>query len=177
MKEIHQKLIEYIKQADPGFCYAEFEELIKYTCKLATEIRSSSNGDSLSNLGFYASAGLFNNYVSRVREIRRKQTCVVVCENVVMKEAYLNHFIQRSDFDEIRVRAIIRYDYREVVQGRTKSQTEIEQETELIYIRYKKSIDAEQEYEAMTHCENCGSPIDVMNEESCCVCDYYFFVK
>ena len=177
MKETHQRLIEQIKQADADFCYTEFEELIKWTCKWAIEIKSSFNGDQLDKLRLYASADLFNHYVSQTNEIRRKYPCVVVSENVVVKEAYLSQFIRHADSDEIRVRVIVRYDWRKVVRGQTESQTEIEQEIELIYIRYKKSISAEQENEGMTYCENCGFPIDATNEDACLFCDYYFMVK
>ena len=186
MQEKHQQLIELIKQADNEFDYEKFVKLVQHTGKYAIEMQSDDNNEALLRLSSYVSAHFFNEHLVFAKSLENvlfTEQFVPKDElrhyyNAVVEQIYLDKFMQNSDYDEIKVTAVIRYNlysHRGNYPWTDEYRAEFKEKQELTYIRYKEQIAAEQE-EGEILCEYCGSPIDVSDKE-CWTCDAYVYVK
>lgn len=171
----HQQLIDELKQIDANFSYTAFEQLVKKTCQWAMEAKSTHHQEAIGKLRQYASASFLNDYVHDLQKLKMAGECSY--RNVIVEEMIMKEVKHQNQYDIILVDAMVRYDYATYHQKRLLRQKEMKSILKLTYSKEKEKIGIEQEYEAITHCPNCGAAIDVIHDKKCPYCDSYYYTK
>lgn len=171
----HNDLIDKIKNIDANFSYSSFQTLVKNTSKWAMEVKSTNHQEAMEKLRKVASASFLNDYVHDLVKLSQASECAY--RNVNVEELYMKDVRQEQNYDVIEVEVMVCYDYSTYQNKKLLRQKEMKSKLHLIYSKHKEKIGINQEYEAMTHCKNCGAPVDVIHDEKCPYCDSYYYTK
>ena len=125
--------------------------------------------------GIKASASFLNDYVHDLVKLSQASECAY--RNVNVEELYMKDVRQEQNYDVIEVEVMVCYDYSTYQNKKLLRQKEMKSKLHFIYSKHKEKIGINQEYEAMTHCKNCGAPVDVIHDEKCPYCDSYYYTK
>lgn len=169
------RLIDELKTIDANFSFTSFQRLVASTSCWAMEAKSTNAKEVIAQLRKYASASFLNDYVHDIEKVSQIKQCTY--RNVCLEEMIMKEVKQQDEYDVIIVEAMVRYDYATYQNDRLLRQKEMKSKLELTYTKKKERIGINQEYEAMTHCPNCGAPIDVIHDEKCAYCDSYYYAK